>query len=461
MSFCNWSSFDGKNMELVLNTIFKVDYLNYKLEMWEAMLEATKIELELLPDQISTRKITGYIENFNFNISCYFIDSVLNLFQAWSSFNDDKKIEHSYYHSGENKRDLLQKSRNLFSSFSSPIPQNLPLVNEEEVEGRIYPYYLRNDCGVKIIYGVTDNASTQPKNVYFIPPNVETPLIRNLDKNLNLLKLAEAKNDEEIAFTDRIPIDKIGRYKTRIGAKDHFYITTCEVSHRKGSKLITIRSNRLFINSSHNPIFICLKSVDKEDLIYKINHGQTISIPITYINQYSEFCITTNFDSHNYTKSVSFSGHKELYYLTTIPKSNRSIPSCLIMKYYRQDCDHIFEIFPSLIFQNALPVPVNVFVVDPNLNDSPKKSIKYSVEAESTLSLHEVALNIDRDVALFFEVTPFGRSLYPANISISFAFRSVSNHILYQFSSLLILMQNRVNILFNLTMKLEISFLFE
>ena len=398
MSIYNWS----RALEISLDSTFRVDYMNEKLGVWEPMLEQTKIEFSLSPNNNTDKNITTSIDNINVNISCSFIDALLNTFKVLKGYNEDKK------------QDLPPIEQLSFSSIQK-------LSKKEE---KNYQYFIRNELPIQIMYGLSDNSITPPTSVSYIGPNKELPLIRDISESKhNFMHLCE-DNDSEI-YVDHIPIDRIGKYKSRLAAQHHFYCATCEVSNRDASKVLVIRSNRVFINSSQSTIVICIKTQGKDDKLYTIEPNQTI--PINVYSQ-SQFCLTTNSETHNFTKFIPFIENKELYYITTVPKSNRSTPMCYIMKYNKKDCDHIFEIFSSFILQNELPIPLTVSLFDSMIVDNAKRPIKISksVAANSSLSMHEVSLNVDRDINLFFEIAEFGRSAQPLPISISFSPRFVS-----------------------------------
>ena len=241
-------------MNVVIQSKLYIDYYNSQLEVWEPVIEPWDFQYKITKQPFPIKKTeTSIFANkvCQINITKAMIETTLNTMEAIR--NQDKE----------------------------------EIINSEE--RKIHPYLIRNETGIPMCYWFSNEES----NIIDLEPGKEQPIFvprngLNAKNNRILFDESGPPNVDvqilgEFTPVKNLPIDKVGTYISRISPIDKYAYLTCDISFRKGSKVLTVKSNVEIINHTLHAIeSIVLLEYQDSIILDPILPGHNIPIPLSF-----------------------------------------------------------------------------------------------------------------------------------------------------------------------------------
>jgi len=252
----NWSVQD--QMEASFKSKFRVEFLNQKMEVFEPMVEPTVIDINL---QSIPQSLSITIDRLYINITQTFVDALMKTITSITNVLDKEK----------SKTSILKSS----SRVSLKAPD---------------AYYLRNDTGILIYYSISNSPAA------VLPIDSEISFSHHyLGATLRLTL------DPNYPFIDSLLIDKIGKNRLKMLATKEGPLASCEVTFRNAGKLLSVRSNRIFVNHLLIPIVILIYADQVNNYQTVIEPEQKFPIPLSHLNN-TRYSFAPSSDKFHFTE---------------------------------------------------------------------------------------------------------------------------------------------------------------
>ena len=260
--FENWSNLD--QLDASLGSNFRVEFLNQYLEVFEAMVEPTNIAVNL---RSSSQSSVVTINQLNINLTQTFVDTLMKTVKSITN--------------------VLDQNANQSPNYAKKSLSHVTLKKPDA-------YYLRNDSGIFIYYSL-DGEGTE-----ILAAGEEVSFSQN--HSGGTLRLGISPDAPKI---DSILIDKIGRNRLKVLASKEGPLATCDVTFRNAGKLLSVRSNFIFVNFLKIAIHILVYADQVDNYQYLLAPDEKFPVPLSHmVNTHYSFAPTS--DKFHFTFDIYF-----------------------------------------------------------------------------------------------------------------------------------------------------------
>ena len=253
LDLASWSV----NMDLKLTSDLQIDYYNNQLEVWEPVIEPWGYKFTLtkpLPNLVKYGLTANRL--LQMNITHAMIETTLNTYES---------ITQSDY--------------------------ILNLDTGEEIRPNLHPFVVKNETGTDVWYWLSNypelkNVAVGKEEPLFFDGDVNIFGKRNFNEEQFYLPTVNIQIMGDYTPVKNLPIDKIGTYVMRVSPVDSFSCMAFEVSHRRGCKVLTIKSNMNLKNATSKSLqTIAIVDYHDTEILDPIGPDQSCAVPMNYTTQ--------------------------------------------------------------------------------------------------------------------------------------------------------------------------------
>eukprot|EP00727_Mastigamoeba_balamuthi_P014733 m51a1_g9886 hypothetical protein (3388) ;mRNA; f:25606-36846 len=219
-----------------------------------------------------------------------------------------------------------------------------------------------------------------------------------------------------------IPFDRVGAYVVHVNKDNDAAKVVCEISHRRGGFLLSVRSNVLVENASHHPLTVILSDPANCDshVLPVIEPGATAPVPVHFAAaaeirfrpsdafEWSRSCF-----SCRDLKRLSKRGRTGVANVVC-PRSDGApafLYVCRVARYRNDKGSNVLEyrvtLHPPLVIENVLPRELSWQLLDVG-PDPPQRLLDGTIASGGSEDVH--SLHVDKAIAVAFKIADFSWS---------------------------------------------------
>lgn len=237
---------------LITLSTLELKAYNNRLAAYEPVIEPWSAEISFLKTNVAMGVHLVSQEMMDVNITKSLLDTTFGLLKLLDEFKDPAE------RNGGDGDSSSQSSS--YASASASSNSKVPLSKQKRKKKRVSfnPYVIRNESN----HPVAVRLSHAPTSVLNIPSGADMPISLQVDREQAAQRIIRPEMDvsfsgrADLSAIGRVPVSRIATHCYDISATDPDLKLVIDVSFDQGSKIITLRSNRLIHNDTDSDMDI-------------------------------------------------------------------------------------------------------------------------------------------------------------------------------------------------------------
>eukprot|EP01127_Copromyxa_protea_P021271 TRINITY_DN7272_c0_g1_i1.p1 TRINITY_DN7272_c0_g1~~TRINITY_DN7272_c0_g1_i1.p1 ORF type:complete len:3025 (-),score=744.59 TRINITY_DN7272_c0_g1_i1:27-7853(-) len=358
-------SADSMEVYITVGTILFNSY-NQELSSYEPFVEPWGLQLKLTQSATKLGVHLTTVELININFTKPLLDTIFNIVDLSNTLQNhfQELVDAKAIKSGKEKEGKGKKKEKLVTF--TPAAGSI-----ERTNVNFYPFVIRNKTGKAIQFWLKRGEKVMLKSGEESPITAEGNARSHVDRRLSFEVLSSNSDRYQYGkvITD-IPYDVVGKKAYSVSGTQKGLRVVVHIEYTAGSKIVTVRSDRVLKNHTSFDLEVSLLSQKKRLAeVYPLPSNSELAIPID--KEFDEISTRPVGGVYDWSEMKQIAGDKSknhgmLFCSELVSANHKSLWACAAV-IPESDTDFWLNLYPPCHFENLLPVPITLRVSSEHL----------------------------------------------------------------------------------------------